>query len=196
MTVTHKRFKILSRHVLCIKCYCDLDLWPQNIWESSNDHDQSSYQVFKTLSGHDVANGRTDRRTDRLFHFGCIKINPNSAYQMVINSYLKHSYPCMLKSDRKKRLEIVLPAKLALFIYDLTQYVEIVKYFYFNQYVQLSLWSRANASDCGARGPRFDFLSLARIFYVCLFVSLLLIFLSKTHCFLWNFAFLFQCLFI
>ena len=28
MTVTHKYLKILSRHGLCIKWYCDLDLWP------------------------------------------------------------------------------------------------------------------------------------------------------------------------
>jgi len=45
MTVTHKLFKILSRHVLCIKCYCDLDLWPQNVQGSSTDHDQPSYNV-------------------------------------------------------------------------------------------------------------------------------------------------------
>ena len=31
MTVTHERFKILSGHGFCIKCYCDLDLWPSDI---------------------------------------------------------------------------------------------------------------------------------------------------------------------
>jgi len=31
MTVTHKLFKILSRHVFCIKYYCDLDLWPSDL---------------------------------------------------------------------------------------------------------------------------------------------------------------------
>jgi len=35
-------------------------------------------------------------------------------------------------------------------------YVETVKYLDFNPYVQLSKWSRGNASDWGARGPEFD----------------------------------------
>jgi len=31
MTVTHKLFKILSGHGYCIKWYCDLDLWPNDL---------------------------------------------------------------------------------------------------------------------------------------------------------------------
>jgi len=31
MTVTRKLFKILSGHSFCIKCYCDLDLWPSDL---------------------------------------------------------------------------------------------------------------------------------------------------------------------
>jgi len=62
MTVTQKFFKILSGHGLCIKLNCDLDTWPlwhQNVYGSSTEYDQSSYQVpwlslilFKILSGH------------------------------------------------------------------------------------------------------------------------------------------------
>jgi len=114
-TVTHKLFKILSRHGFCIKCFCDLDLWPSdlNIYQSSYQVEWLSLinvsrywadmifafnpsmtltfdlvtskfvgviywpwpiflqstttvtqKLFKILSGHDVANRRTDRRTD------------------------------------------------------------------------------------------------------------------------------------
>ena len=31
MTVAHKLFKILSGHCFCIKCYCDLGLWPSDL---------------------------------------------------------------------------------------------------------------------------------------------------------------------
>jgi len=45
MTVTHKLFKILSGHRFCIKCYCDLDLWPSKLKMHRGNHDQFSYQV-------------------------------------------------------------------------------------------------------------------------------------------------------
>jgi len=120
MTVTHKLIKILSGHSFCIKCACDLDLWPTdlkicrghlltmtNLPTKYHDcHSKTSrywadivfasnatvtltfdlvtlkfigviywvsptfllstmtvtQKLFKVLSGHDVANGRTDRR--------------------------------------------------------------------------------------------------------------------------------------
>jgi len=30
-TVTQKLFKVLRRHGYCIKCYCDLDIWPTDL---------------------------------------------------------------------------------------------------------------------------------------------------------------------
>ena len=53
-------------------------------------------------------------------------------------------------------VEKVWPANFVLFIYVFTHYVETVKWFDFNRYIQLSQWSRGNASDCDASGTGFD----------------------------------------
>jgi len=59
MTVTHKLFKILSRHTFCIKCYCDLDLWPKMyrviywVWPIFVPCRMTvTHKLFKILSGH------------------------------------------------------------------------------------------------------------------------------------------------
>jgi len=31
MTISHKLFKIVSGHGLCIKCYCDINIWPSDL---------------------------------------------------------------------------------------------------------------------------------------------------------------------
>jgi len=89
-TVSHKHFKILSGHGFCIKCFCDLDLWPSDLiiyrviyWPCPIYLPRTTtvtQKLFKLLRGHDVANWRTDRRTDGRhtiirpkFHFGRIK---------------------------------------------------------------------------------------------------------------------------
>ena len=72
-------FKILSGHGFCIKCYCDLDLWHTFVVTSTVIVDiywpwpivlpstmTVTQKLFKILSGHDVANGRTDGRTDAI----------------------------------------------------------------------------------------------------------------------------------
>ena len=90
MTVSHNLFKILSRHGFCIKCYCDLDLWPTDLkmyrghlltmTNLSTKYHDCHLELNKIMSGHDVANRRTDRQTDGRhtilrpkFHFGRIK---------------------------------------------------------------------------------------------------------------------------
>ena len=48
------------------------------------------------------------------------------------------------------------PKKIGIVCLYVDHYVETVKYLDFNLYVQLSRWSRGNASDWGSRGPGFD----------------------------------------
>jgi len=62
MSVTKKLFKILSRHGFCIKCYCDLDIWPTYLkmyrviywpWPIFLPSTMTvTYKLFKILSGH------------------------------------------------------------------------------------------------------------------------------------------------
>ena len=65
----------MSGYGFCIKCYCDLDLWPSDLkiykgylLTMTNLPTMLmtvTQKLFKILSGHDVANGRTDGQTDR-----------------------------------------------------------------------------------------------------------------------------------
>jgi len=59
----------------------------------------------------------------------------------------------------------------------------------FNRYVQFSLWSRGNATDCGARGPGVIY---GKEFYGFLFVVFYIF--SKTHYLSRNFAIIFALL--
>ena len=75
----------------------------------------------------------------------------------------------MLKCNRKTTLR---RASLALFIYVSTHYVETVKKLDLNRYVQLSRWSRGNASECGAREAQNLILGSGMGVYVLLLLRL------------------------
>ena len=91
MTVTYKHFKILSGHGFCIKCYCDIDLWPSylkiyrgylQVWPIFLLSTMTVPQIFfKILTGHDVAYGRTDGRTDAIPSTSKVSLR---AYQKLI----------------------------------------------------------------------------------------------------------------
>jgi len=96
MTTTHKLFKILSVHGFCIKWYCGLDLWINNLkmcrghllsikWPIFLPSNMTVTQkLFKILSGYDVANGRTDRRTDGRTPY-------HNTFEVLLWAYKKHT---------------------------------------------------------------------------------------------------------
>ena len=59
MTVSYKLFNILSGHGFCIKCYCDLDLWPSDL-KMYRGHLQTMTNLPTMIW---LTDGRTDRRT-------------------------------------------------------------------------------------------------------------------------------------
>ena len=86
---------------------------------------------------------------------------------MAVNPTSVNMRNCLLKySEKTDLVENVWPANLRWFVYVSTNYVETIKKLDSNRYVQLSRWSRVNATECGARG----FVSESRLWqgFVCL----------------------------
>jgi len=98
----------------------------------------------------------------RIFYILFLTILTGKQYEKVLpNIVINERKSITEKIGIYDFVEKVWPANLAFLLY-----VETVKMLHFLQYVQLSMWGRCNASDCGARGPGFDSL-VWKGFYVC-----------------------------